>query len=182
MVFLLLLAGHETTTHLLSGSVLAFLQNPEQLRLLTADWNRLDLAVEECLRFVSPVQTAKPRFVHADCEIEGIVLKQGSLVMPFLAAANFDPDVFVQPERFDISRKPNRHIEFGTGIHFCLGNQLARLEMKAGLHALFSRWPDLDLAVPDRDIAWNPRFGMRSLKQLPIRRSAADPGPFLQQN
>lgn len=169
MVFLLLLAGHETTTHLISGSVLALLQHPEQMALLQADWSRLDLAVEECLRFVSPVQTAKPRYVIQDCQIQGIALKKGDLVMPFLAAANFDPALFDAPERFDITRKPNHHIEFGAGIHFCLGHQLARLELKIALKALLSRFPQLKLAVRSEEIEWNSRFGLRSLKSLPIR-------------
>ena len=168
MVFLLLLAGHETTTHLISGGVLALLMHPDQLEKIKIDPGKIDLAVEECLRFVSPVQTTKPRFVHETCVVEGVQLKAGDLVMPLLAAANCDPDVFDIPERFDISRKPNRHIEFGTGIHFCLGHQLARLEMKEALLALLRHHKDFRLAVPIDEIRWNERFGLRSLKELPV--------------
>ena len=169
MVFLLLLAGHETTTHLLSGSILTLLQHRDQLELLRSDWDRIDLAIEECLRFVSPVQTTKPRFVHRDVEVEGVTLRKGDLVMPFLVAANFDPVIFENPGRFDISRKPNHHMEFGTGVHFCLGHQLARLEMKRGLQIVLADWPNLQLAVEDSELVWNERFGLRSLNKLPVR-------------
>jgi len=168
MVFLLLFAGHETTTHLISGGVLALLQDRDQLDFLRSDWSRLDLAVEEILRFVSPVQTTKPRYVKQDCEVEGIALQRGEIVMPFLVAANFDPAVFENPQVFDITRKPNRHVEFGTGMHFCLGHQLARFELKAALRALFETWPNLDLATSASELRWHERFGLRSLKRLPV--------------
>jgi cytochrome P450 PksS len=168
MVFLLLMAGHETTTHLISGSVLALLQHREQLEMLRDDWSLLDGAVEETLRFVSPVQSTKPRYVRSDMEIEGTVLKAGDIVMPLLVAANHDPAVFESPEVFDITRKPNRHVEFGTGIHFCLGHQLARVEAKAAIGALFTRFADIRLAVPVDELSWHERFGIRSLKVLPL--------------
>lgn len=169
MVFLLLLAGHETTTHLISGGVLALLQNPEQLQMLKEDWSKLDLVVEECLRFVSPVQTGKPRYVREACEVDGVKLAHGDLVMPMILSANYDPEMFENADQFDIMRKPNRHIGFGSGIHFCLGHQLARLEMKAALKALFEQYPDLTLGIAENDIRWNERFGLRSLKSLPVK-------------
>ncbi|MEO0327786.1 MAG: cytochrome P450 [Pseudomonadota bacterium] len=169
MIFLLLLAGHETTTHLISNSMLAFFQNPDQLALLKKEPGMIDLAVEECLRFTSPVQTAKPRYVQNDCMIEGMPVRAGELVLPFLAAANFDPTMFEAAETFDISRKPNRHIEFGTGIHFCLGHQLARHELKIALQTLLDDYQDLQLAVPESDVEWHSRFGLRSLKTLWVR-------------
>ena len=166
MVFLLLVAGHETTTHLISGSVLALLQNTEQKEKLLSDWSGIDLAVEEFLRFVSSVQFTKPRNVRVDCEVEGVALSKGDIVMPMLIAANYDPAVFDSPEKLDIQRKPNRHMEFGTGIHFCLGHQLARLEIRAALKALFERYPDLALA--EDQIHWNERFGLRALARLQV--------------
>ncbi len=169
MVFLLLLAGHETTTHLISGGVLALLQHPEQLTALKEDWSKLDLAVEECMRFVSPVQTGKPRYVREACEVEGVALSKGDLIMPMILSANYDPETFENPDKFDISRKPNRHIGFGSGIHFCLGHQLARMEMKAALRILFEQYPDLELAVCEDEIRWHERFGLRSLKALPVK-------------
>ncbi|MEM9277120.1 MAG: cytochrome P450 [Pseudomonadota bacterium] len=170
MIFLLLLAGHETTTHLISGSVHTLLNHPDQLALLKEDWNNLDLAVEELLRFVSPVQTTKPRFVRENCEVQGVGLTKGDIIMPLLAASNFDPELFENPEDFDIGRKPNRHVAFGTGIHFCLGHQLARLELRSALQSLFTTYPDLKLGVPDEDIRWNERFGLRSIQHLPLLR------------
>jgi len=169
MIFLLLLAGHETTTHLISGSMVALFQHPEQKQMLIENWSLLDLAVEEMLRFVSPVQSTKPRFVQNDCEIEGVKVSAGDVVLPFLAASNFDPEIFDRPETFDITRKPNRHMEFGSGVHFCLGHQLARLELKQALRTLLKDFPDLAPAVPVDRLEWNERFGLRSLKSLPVR-------------
>src|SRR6478735_8145887 len=157
MVFLLLGAGSETTTHLISGSVYELLRNPGLRDWLTADWSRGSLAVEEFLRFVSPVQFSKPRFVRRDIELEGVRLRKGDRVMAMVAAANMDPGAIEQPERLDLARRPNRHISFGTGIHFCLGHQLARLEGICALQALFTRWPRLRLAVEPSDIRWRQR-------------------------
>ncbi len=169
MVFLLLLAGHETTTHLISGAILTLFQHPEQKEMLVKDWSLLDLAVEELLRFVSPVQSTKPRFIRKDCEIDGVRLKAGEIVMPLLVASNFDPEVFDKPGVFDITRKPNRHMEFGSGMHFCLGHQLARLELKYAIRTLLSDYPDMELAIPLDEVEWHSRFGLRSLKSLPVR-------------
>ena len=166
MVFLLLGAGSETTTHLISGSVYELLRNPGLRDWLTADWSRGSLAVEEFLRFVSPVQFSKPRFVRRDIELEGVRLRKGDRVMAMVAAANMDPGAIEHPERLDLARRPNRHISFGTGIHFCLGHQLARLEGICALQALFTRWPRLRLAVDPSDIRWRQRPGLRSLEEL----------------
>src|SRR5262245_23146051 len=161
MVFLLLGAGSETTTHLISGSVYELLKDPARRDWLAADWSRLGLAVEEFLRFVSPVQFTKPRYVRRDVELGGVRLKQGDRVMAMLAAANIDPDAHEHPERMDLERKPNRHVSFGTGIHFCLGHQLARIEAACALQALFTRWPRLTLAVKPEQIRWRGRPGIR---------------------
>jgi len=169
MIFLLLLAGHETTTHLIAGGTMALFQNPHQLEELIANPEMINLAVEELLRFVSPVQMTKPRFVRQDCDVAGVRLKSGELIMPLLVAANFDPEVFDQPEMLNLSRKPNRHMEFGTGIHFCLGHQLARMEMKAALQILFLKDRPVMPAIAIEDVEWRNRLGLRSLKVLPVR-------------
>jgi cytochrome P450 PksS len=169
MVFLLLGAGSETTTHLISGSVYELLKAPALRDWLQGDWRRANLAVEEFLRFVSPVQFSKPRFVGRDVEIDGVRLKKGERIMAMLAAANRDPAANAHPESLDLARKPNHHLSFGTGIHFCLGHQLARIEAKCALQALFQRWPRLELAVPETDIRWRPRPGLRALAALPVR-------------
>jgi cytochrome P450 len=168
MVFLLLFAGHETTTHLISGSVYELLRNPGLRDWLEEDWSRAGLAVEEFLRFISVVQFTKPRFVRKDIELDGVRLKRGDKVMPMLAAANLDPRANPHPEKLDLTRKPNRHLAFGTGIHFCLGHQLARLEGICALKALFQRWPKLALAVDESQIKWRKRPGLKAIEHLPV--------------
>jgi len=168
MVFLLLGAGSETTTHLISGSVYELTKAPELLDWLRADWSRANLAVEEFLRFLSPVQVTKPRFVGADLELGGAHLKKGDRIMVMLAAANSDPELNPRPDTLDLSRRPNRHLSFGTGIHFCLGHQLARIECKCALEALFKRWPGLTLAVSPAAVRWRSRPGLRAIERLPV--------------
>jgi cytochrome P450 PksS len=168
MVFLLLLAGHETTTHLISGSVYELLKNPDLRDWLEEDWSRVDLAVEEFLRFVSPVQFTKPRYVRKDIELGGVALRKGDKIMVMLAAANMDPQANPHPERLDLQRKPNRHIAFGTGIHFCLGHQLARIEGKCALKSLLQRWPHLTLAVDGSAVRFRERAGIRAIDHLPV--------------
>jgi cytochrome P450 PksS len=168
MLFLLLFAGHETTTHLISGSVYELLKNPPLRDWLEQDWTRANLAVEEFLRFLSPVQFTKPRFVRKDTELGGVQLKKGEKIMPMLAAANLDPQANGNPEKLDLERKPNRHIAFGTGIHFCLGHQLARIEGASALKALFRRWPKLELAVDESQITWRSMPGLKAIEHLPV--------------
>jgi cytochrome P450 len=168
MIFLLLFAGHETTTHLISGSVYELLRDPDLRDWLAQDWTRVNLAVEEFLRFISPVQFTKPRLVRKNIELGGIQLKKGEKIMPMLAAANLDPQANTNPEKLDLARRPNRHIAFGTGIHFCLGHQLARIEAACALKALFGRWPNLELSVPESQIRWRERPGMRAIEHLPV--------------
>ena len=168
MVFLLLFAGHETTTHLISGSVHELLKNPDLRDWLEQDWSRVDLAVEEFLRFITPVQFTKPRYVRKDVELGGVRLRKGEKIMAMLAAANMDPQANPHPERLDLQRKPNRHIAFGTGIHFCLGHQLARIEGRCALKSLFQRWPGLTLAVDKSEITWRRRPGLKAIDHLPV--------------
>jgi cytochrome P450 len=168
MVFLLLLAGSETTTHLISGSAYELLKDPKLRDWLKEDWSRANLAVEEFLRFVSPVQFTKPRFVRRNIEFGGARLKKGDKIMAMLAAANMDPEANPNPERLDLERRPNRHMSFGTGIHFCLGHQLARIEGKWALEALFNRWPQLKLAMPADAVRWRPRPGLRAIEKLMV--------------
>jgi cytochrome P450 PksS len=168
MVFLLLFAGHETTTHLISGSVFELAKNPTLRDWLAQDWSRADLAIEEFLRFVSPVQFSKPRFIRQDVELGGVRLKRGEQIVAMLAAANLDPAANIHAEKLDLERRPNRHVAFGTGIHFCLGHQLARLEGKCALEALYTRWPNLRLAVKPEQIRWRSRPGIRAIISLPV--------------
>lgn len=167
-VFLLLFAGHETTTHLISGSVFELLKNPGLRDWIEEDWRRADLGVEEFLRFVSPVQFSKPRFVRQDLELCGVQLRRGDRIMAMITAANYDPAANEHPEKLDLERHPNKHIAFGTGIHFCLGHQLARIEARCALKALFTRWPELALGVPASEIRWRGQPGLRAIRVLPV--------------
>jgi cytochrome P450 len=169
MAFLLLVAGHETTVHLLGGGTLALLQAPEQKARLLADWSLLPSAVEELLRFVCPVQLTKPRYLGRDLEFRGRPLRRGEVVIPMLAAANADPARFPEPERLDVGRSPNPHVAFGTGSHFCLGAQLARVEAQVATQKLFLRFPKLSLAVPPAALRYTGRLGIRALTALPVR-------------
>ncbi|MBS0270129.1 MAG: cytochrome P450 [Proteobacteria bacterium] len=168
MVFLLLAAGTETTTHLISGSVFELLRNPERRNWLEKDWSRINLAIEEFLRFVSPVQFSKPRYIRKDIELGGVRLPVGDKIMAMIVAANLDPAESEHPEVLDLDRRPNRHLAFGSGIHFCLGHQLARIEGKCALEALLTRWPKLELAVPETEIRWRARPGIRAIASLPV--------------
>ena len=168
MVFLLLAAGQETTTHLLSGAFYQLLAEPQRRDWLMEDESRMALAVEEFLRFVSPVQFSKPRTAARDMEFFGAKLKRGDKIMAMLVGANFDPGTSACPHDFDMTRHPNRHLSFGTGIHFCLGHQLARLEAKIAIPVLLKRWPKLKLAVTPDAVEWRKRPGLRAVKRLPV--------------
>jgi len=164
MIFLLLMAGHETTTHMISASVLALENNPEQKERFLAGENP-ELAVEELLRFGSTVQFSKPRLVGQSGDFFGAQLKQGDMIMAGLAAANYDPAVFEHPTQLDLSRKPNPHLEFGTGMHFCLGLQLARLEVDVALRELYAAMPELKIITREK---WAASLGQRALRELMI--------------
>lgn len=168
MVFLLLGAGSETTTHLISGSVFELLKDPARRDWLAADWSRAGMVVEEFLRFVSAVQFSKPRYVREDVDLEGVKLKKGDRIIAMIVAANLDPQANDRPEQLDLERRPNRHLAFGTGVHFCLGHQLARIEETCALQALFTRWPRLKLAVEPSRIRWRRRPGIRMIAELPV--------------
>lgn len=171
MIFLLFGAGQESTTHLIAGGIWALLVHPDERDRLSADASLMPGAVEECLRWVCPVQMTKPRFARTDMEWQGRRFRRGDMFAAFVTAANADPAKFEEPYRFDIGRHPNPHLSFGTGVHFCLGFQLARAETRIALDRLFARFPDIRLAVPPQDIAWRKRVGIRALAHLPVRLS-----------
>jgi cytochrome P450 len=168
MVQLLLIAGHETTVNLIGNGMLALMSNPEQRDLLANDLDLVDGAIEEMLRFNGPVETTFPRFAMEPVEFGDNVIDQGDIVIPVLLAANRDPEQFGEPNRFDMCREPNRHVAFGSGIHYCLGAPLARLEGRVVVRSLLSRFPSIDLAVPRDDIEWTPGFFLRGVRSLPV--------------
>jgi cytochrome P450 PksS len=169
MAFLLLFAGFETTVHLLSGGALALLKTPEQKERLLDDWSLLPRSVEELLRFVSPVQMSEARYVTRDLEFHGQSLRRGDCIVALLGAANADPARFPDPAKLDLGRSPNPHLSFGSGMHFCLGAQLARVEAQVGFERLFTRYPRLALAVADSELRYSGNMLLRALVALPVR-------------
>ncbi|TCO61126.1 cytochrome P450 [Actinocrispum wychmicini] len=159
----LMTAGHETATNLLSNAVLTLLRHPDQVALLRADPSLLNNAVEEVLRFEGPVQIAA-RIADRDRTVCGIELKQGEPLVVMLGAANRDPDVFTDPDEFDITRSDNPHVAFAHGAHFCLGAALARAELQIVLPRILDRFPNLRLA--EDEIEWQPTLDFRGPNRL----------------
>ena len=160
-----LIAGNETTRNLIGNGMLALLRSPDQLEKLWQDPSLVESAVEELLRYAGPVQCTA-RVATDDVEIGGKTIEKGQLVFTMLAAANRDPDHFPDPERLDITRKNNHHVAFGSGIHSCLGQPLARLEAQIAFGTLARRIPNPRLATDD--LEWCPSFILRGVKSLPI--------------
>jgi cytochrome P450 len=129
----------------------------------------LPSAVEELLRFVSPVQMSEPRYVMRDLEFHGRSLRRGDYIVAWLGAANTDPARFPDPGKLDLSRSPNPHVSFGSGLHFCLGAQLARAEAQVGFERLFTRYPKLALAAADCELKYSGNMLLRALVTLPVR-------------
>jgi cytochrome P450 len=167
MVFLLLVAGHETTVNLIGNGVLALLRNPAQMERLRGDPGLIVSAVEELLRYESPVETGTERFAAEDVAIGGAVIPRGSLVLAALASANRDERQFPDPDRLDLSRDPNRHLAFGLGLHYCLGAPLARLEGQIAIRTLLDRFETLRLAVPEA-VRWRRGLVLRGVEELPL--------------
>jgi cytochrome P450 len=166
MFVILLFAGHETTTGLISNGIVALLRHPDQWRLLTEDPELAEPAVDELLRFVTPVQWTW-RVTTGDYECDGRVIPAGTTVALVLAAANRDPAAFERPEEFDL-RRPDaaRHLAFGLGPHFCIGSALARLEVEIALRGLAERFPDMCLA--DARLQWRGNAMIRQVAELPV--------------
>ena len=163
---LLFIAGHETTANLIGNGVLALLRHPAELQRLRADPALIDSAVEELLRYDSPVQRVS-RITNEDVVIGGRPIPIGSLVLALLGSANRDPVHFAEPDRLDVTRQDNRHLAFGWGIHFCLGAPLARLEGQIAIGTLLRRLPNLTLAT--EQVEWRQTFTLRGLTALPLR-------------
>jgi cytochrome P450 len=172
MVFLLFGAGQETTTHLISGGLYTLLSHEDQIGRLRSDPGLMPTCVEECLRHVSPVQMTKPRFATRDGNLHGQPFRRGDMFTALLAAANCDPAKFEAPHRFDITRHPNPHLSFGTGVHFCLGFQLARAEASVAFERILLRFPGMRLRTDSDPILWHRRLGIRALASLPVRLTA----------
>jgi cytochrome P450 len=161
---LMFVAGHETSVNMIGNAILALLSAPEQWALLQRDRTLVPRALEECLRFDSPVQ-AVSRSPAEEVELGGRKLAPGALVMAVIGAGNRDPEQFAEPERLDVTREENRHLSFAAGIHFCLGAALARVEGQAALTSMIERFPRLRLAgEPER----RESYAFRGLRHLPV--------------
>ncbi len=163
--FLLVIAGNETTRNALSGGIQALCEHPEQFDRLRRDPSLLPQAIEEMLRWVSPVMQFR-RTATCDTKIGGQKIRKGDKLVMYYGAANRDPRVFENPEVFDITRKPNPHIAFGTGTHFCMGSHIARLEMRVTLEEFLRRFPNVRLAGPVERVQSN---FISSIKRMPVR-------------
>lgn len=167
MIFLLLVAGHETTVNLIGNGTLALLENPDQLAKLHENPALIRPAIEEMLRYNGPVEMATNRWTKAPFEVDNGTIQPGDLVSVSLHSANRDPRKFNNPDTFDITRDPNPHIAFGSGIHYCLGAPLARLEGMLAVQTLITRLPKLQLAQDPTTIQWSDSLlihGMRGLQ------------------
>jgi len=162
---LLLVAGNETTRNLVSGGLLALIEHPEERARLQADPSLLPTAVEEMLRWVTPVNLFR-RTATRDVEVRGQQIREGDKVVLFYASANRDEEVFPDAERFDVGRQPNDHLAFGIGPHFCLGANLARLEIRVMFEELLRRLPDITLAGPVERLRSN---FINGIKRMPVR-------------
>jgi cytochrome P450 len=168
MAMLLLIAGHETTVNLIGNGLLALLTHPEQRALLRDRPELLPSAVEEFLRWDSPVHSTPVRFAAEDVEYSGVTIPAGSVVTLSLAAANRDPGRFADAAELRIDRDAAGHVAFGHGLHHCLGAQLARIEGQEALGLLLARRPELSLAVDPLELLYRRSLLIRGLKELPV--------------
>jgi cytochrome P450 len=162
---MLLFAGHETTRNLIGNGMCALLQNPEAAEELRENPDIIRTAVEEILRYESPIQYTA-RMVKDEAEICGQRLRKGQTILCMLGAANRDAQQFKEPDRLNLKRVTNQHLAFGAGAHFCIGNQLARLEGQVAILRMARQFPKMRLAAERPD--WAPNFGFRGLKTLPV--------------
>lgn len=168
MIVLLIIAGHETTVNLITNTMYALFEHPAQLEKLKTDLSLVEPAIEEGLRFYSPVDFSTARWAEEDTEFHGKTLKRGDLVLASLSSANRDEAIFENADQFNITRKHNPHVAFGFGIHFCLGAPLARLEGRIALEKLLTAFPDIRLSNPSQEPEWRPVFLLRGLEKLEI--------------
>jgi cytochrome P450 len=172
MVFLLLVAGHETTVNLIGNGVLELTRHQSEFTRLLEGAVSVESATEELLRYHGPVESTTLRWVYEDVTIGGVTLAPGDLVVPILMGANRDPAVFESPDTLDLGRTPNRHVAFGSGIHLCLGAPLARREAHVALTALRDRLGRLELDIDEGDLQWTEGFFLRGARAMPMRRVA----------
>jgi cytochrome P450 len=169
MIFLLLVAGHETTVNLIATGTLALLAHPSEFSRLRADPSLLPGAVEELLRYANPLNHATDRYAPESFEVGGVMIPAGEPVLVVTSSANRDPARFPDPDRLDVGRDASGHVAFGHGIHYCVGAPLARLEGEIAFGALLARFPGLSLAVDPAALRWRPSSLIHGLETLPVR-------------
>jgi cytochrome P450 len=181
-LYQLVVAGHDTTSSLIGNGIVALLDHPDQLALLLDHPRLLPDAVEEMLRFTAAVPHATFRVTSEPVELDGVTVPAGQQVLVGLGSANRDPALVDHPDRFDVTRRPRRHLAFGHGPHHCLGAPLARLEAEVAFGGLLARFPDLHLGVPRGELAWSHGDGLvlRGLATLPIVLGSERPPPTRQ--
>ena len=168
MVFLLLIAGHETTVNLIGNGTLALLQNPDQMERLRGEPSLIKSAVEELLRFTSPVLMTTERYALDNAIMHDVTIPRGEMILGVIGSANRDETVFDKPDELNLAREPNKHISFGQGIHFCLGAPLARMESQIAINTLLERKPNLQLKGEPQSLRWRPSMMLRGLQALPV--------------
>jgi cytochrome P450 len=168
-VFLLVMAGFDTTVNLIASGTLALLTHPGEKTRLRQDPSLIPAAVEELLRFTNPVNHANDRFTTEDVPVGDVVIPAGEWVLPAISSANRDSAQFPDPDRLDLGRDTSGHVAFGHGIHHCLGAPLARMEAEVALGALLDRFPRISLALPSSELRWRPVSLMNGLESLPVR-------------
>jgi cytochrome P450 len=168
MALLLLLAGHETTANMLGIGTFTLLQHPEQLKILKNEPEVIDNAVEELMRYLSIIHFGPVRTAVEDVEIDGHLIKAGDTVLMHVPAANRDPEKFGDPDELDLRRPASGHVAFGHGIHQCLGQQLARIEMRIGFSKLFAEFPDLRLDIDPEEVPLRTDMGIYGVHSLPV--------------
>ncbi|MFJ9466098.1 cytochrome P450 family protein [Streptomyces caniferus] len=173
MILTLVLAGHETTAHLISNGTAALLTHPDQLRLVKDDPALLPRAVHELMRWCGPVQMTQLRYATADVDLAGTPIRQGDAVQLILVSANFDPRHYTDPDRLDLTRHPaghaENHVGFGHGAHYCLGATLAKQEGEVAFGKLLTHYPDISLGIAPERLERAPLPGNWRLNSLPVR-------------
>jgi cytochrome P450 len=167
-LFLLLVAGYETTVNLIGNGTLALLQHRDQLQKLRDDPSLIHAAIEELLRYDGPFEISTERFAREDVAIGETVIPKGEVVMAVIAAADHDPKRFPEPNKLDITRTDDKHLAFGKGIHYCLGAPLARMEGQIAIGTLLRRMPNLQLKGTPKSLTWRPGVIFRGLQELPV--------------
>jgi cytochrome P450 PksS len=167
-IFFLLIAGYETTVNLIGVGALALMQNPLERERFVQDPAIASPAIEELLRYTSPLDVATQRFAGEDMTIASVRISRGDAIFAVLSSANRDEAQFQNPNALNLMREPNRHVAFGQGAHFCLGAPLARLDGHVALTTLFRRFPDLRPTCAPESLRWRRSLIVRGLKELPV--------------